>query len=69
MQAGNQVVWVTNTRGEVAEDSPEWRWITGQSLEDYLTRGWLAAIHPNDRDRIERDWRECIRTGTVFDGS
>src|SRR5262249_31170553 len=69
VQAGNQVVWVTNPAGDVAEDSPEWRWITGQSLEDYLADGWLAAIHPNDRDRIERDWRDCIRTGTVFDGS
>ena len=69
VQAGNQVVWVTDPKGEVAEDSPEWRWITGQSVEDYLADGWLAAIHPNDRDRIERDWRDCIRTGTVFDGS
>ncbi len=69
VQAGNQVVWVTNQAGEVAEDSPEWRWITGQSVEDYLADGWLAAIHPNDRDRIERDWRDCITTGTVFDGS
>jgi PAS domain S-box-containing protein len=69
VQAGNQVVWVTNPAGEVAEDSPEWRWITGQSVEDYLADGWLAAIHPNDRDRIERDWRDCIGTGTVFDGS
>jgi PAS domain S-box-containing protein len=69
VQAGNQVVWVTNPAGEVAEDSPEWRWITGQSVEDYLADGWLAAIHPNDRDRIERDWRDCISTGTVFDGS
>jgi PAS domain S-box-containing protein len=69
VQAGNQVVWVTNPTGEVAEDSPEWRWITGQSLEDYLADGWLAAIHPNDRDRIERDWRDCISTGTVFDAS
>jgi PAS domain S-box-containing protein len=69
VQAGNQVVWVTDPDGEVAEDSPEWRWITGQSVEDYLADGWLAAIHPNDRDRIERDWRDCIRTGTVFDGS
>ena len=69
MQAGNQVVWVTDPKGEVAEDSPEWRWITGQSADDYLADGWLAAIHPNDRDRIERDWRDCIRTGTVFDGS
>ena len=69
VQAGNQVVWVTDPKGEVAEDSPEWRWITGQSAEDYLADGWLAAIHPNDRDRIERDWRDCVRTGTVFDGS
>jgi PAS domain S-box-containing protein len=69
VQAGNQVVWVTNPAGEVAEDSPEWRWITGQSLEDYLADGWLAAIHPSDRDRIERDWRDCINTGSVFDGS
>jgi PAS domain S-box-containing protein len=67
VQAGNQVVWVTNPEGAVAEDSPEWRWITGQSVEDYLADGWLAAIHPNDRDRIERDWRDCISTGTVFD--
>lgn len=69
VQAGNQVVWVTNPAGEVAEDSPEWRWITGQSVEDYLADGWLAAIHPDDRNKIERDWRDCIRTGTVFDGS
>ena len=69
VQAGNQVVWVTNPEGAVAEDSPEWRWITGQSVEDYLADGWLAAIHPNDRDRIERDWRDCISTGTVFDAS
>src|SRR5260370_30297317 len=32
VQAGNQVVWVTSPTGEVAEDSPEWRWITGQSV-------------------------------------
>ncbi|HEX9065446.1 MAG TPA: SpoIIE family protein phosphatase [Streptosporangiaceae bacterium] len=69
VQAGNQVVWVTDPAGEIAEDSPEWRWITGQSLDDYLASGWLAAIHPNDRDRVERDWQDCIQTGTVFDGS
>jgi PAS domain S-box-containing protein len=69
VQAGNQVVWVTDPSGQVSEDSPEWRWITGQSLDEYLTLGWLAAIHADDRDRIERDWLACIKTGTVFDGS
>jgi PAS domain S-box-containing protein len=45
------------------EDSPEWRWITGQTVEEYLGNGWLDAIHPEDRERVERDWRECVRTG------
>jgi PAS domain S-box-containing protein len=69
VQAGNQVVWVTDPSGRVAEDSPEWRWITGQSAEEYLASGWLSAIHPDDRERTEREWRECVRTGTVFEGS
>jgi PAS domain S-box-containing protein len=68
VQAGNQVVWVTDPAGQVSEDSPEWRWITGQSIDEYLASGWLAAIHVDDRERIERDWLSCIKTGTVFDG-
>ena len=67
VQAGAQVVWVTTPTGEIAEDSPEWRWITGQSLEEYLGNGWLDAIHPEDRERVEREWRECVQAGKVFD--
>ncbi|HEX9358536.1 MAG TPA: PAS domain-containing protein, partial [Streptosporangiaceae bacterium] len=67
VQAGAQVVWVTTPTGEIAEDSPEWRWITGQSLEEYLGNGWLDAIHPEDRVRVEREWRECVHAGKVFD--
>ena len=67
VQAGAQVVWVTTPSGEIAEDSREWRWITGQSLEEYLGNGWLDAIHPEDRERVERDWQECVRAGKVFD--
>jgi PAS domain S-box-containing protein len=67
VQGAAQVVWVAAPDGAVKEDSPEWRWITGQSTEDYLGHGWLAAVHPDDRERVERDWRECVRTGKVFD--
>src|SRR5215470_16736533 len=67
VQAGAQVVWVTTPTGEIAEDSPEWRWITGQSLEEYLGSGWLDAVHPEDRERVERDWAECVQAGKVFD--
>jgi PAS domain S-box-containing protein len=67
VQAGAQVVWVTTPTGAIAEDSPEWRWITGQTLEEYLGNGWLDAIHPEDRERVDRDWRDCVQAGKVFD--
>jgi PAS domain S-box-containing protein len=67
VQAGAQVVWVTTPTGQIAEDSPEWRLITGQSLEEYLGSGWLDAVHPEDRERVERDWQDCVQAGKVFD--
>jgi PAS domain S-box-containing protein len=67
VQAGAQVVWVTRPDGEIAEDSPEWRSITGQTAEEYLSKGWLDAIHSDDRERVEAAWRECVRSGKVFD--
>jgi len=67
VQGGAQVVWVASPDGEMLEDSAEWRWITGQTLEEFLGNGWLDSIHPEDRERVERDWRECLRTGRIFD--
>jgi PAS domain S-box-containing protein len=61
------VVWVAAPDGSMTEDSPEWRWITGQTQEQYAGFGWLNAVHPEDRERVERDWRECVRTGKIFD--
>jgi PAS domain S-box-containing protein len=67
VQAGAQVVWVTGPAGEIVEDAPEWRSITGQTVDQYRNEGWLAAVHSDDRDRIEAAWRDCIRSGKVFD--
>jgi PAS domain S-box-containing protein len=67
VQAGAQVVWVTTPTGEIAEDSPEWRSITGQSLEEYVGNGWLDAVHSEDRERVGRDWRACVDGGKIFD--
>jgi len=67
VQGGAQIVWVASPDGEMLEDSAEWRWITGQTVEEFLGRGWLDSIHPEDRERVERDWRECLSTGRIFD--
>ena len=68
IQAGAQVVWVTTPAGQIAEDSPEWRWITGQTVEEYLALGWLDVIHPDDRERVEQDWQDSLASGKAFDG-
>ncbi len=67
VQGGAQIVWVASPDGEMLEDSAEWRWITGQTAEEFLGNGWLDSIHPEDRERVERDWRECLRSGRIFD--
>jgi PAS domain S-box-containing protein len=67
VQGGAQIVWVASPDGEMLEDSAEWRWITGQTVEEFLGNGWLDSIHPEDRERVERDWRDCLRTGRIFD--
>ena len=67
VQGGAQVVWVADAGGDIIEDCPEWRWVTGQTTEEYLGRGWLEAVHPEDRDRVERDWQGCVKSGKTFD--
>jgi PAS domain S-box-containing protein len=67
VQGGAQIVWVASPDGQMLEDSAEWRWITGQTVEEFLGNGWLDSIHPEDRERVERDWRESLRTGRTFD--
>jgi PAS domain S-box-containing protein len=68
VRAGAQVVWVTTPTGKIAEDSPEWRLITGQTADEYLGSGWLDAVHPEDRERVEHEWLDCVDTGKVFEG-
>jgi len=67
VQGGAQITWVASPSGEMLEDSAEWRWITGQTVEEFLGNGWLDSIHPEDRERVERDWGESLRTGRIFD--
>ncbi|OKI15936.1 peptidylprolyl isomerase [Nocardiopsis sp. TSRI0078] len=67
LHAGNQIVWTAGPGGDVLEDCPQWRAITGQDLDRYLGRGWLEALHPDDRARVERAWDDAVLDVTPFD--
>ncbi|WP_237477286.1 PAS domain S-box protein [Lichenibacterium dinghuense] len=62
-----QAVWETDPAGVVVADSPNWRAYTGQTLEEWLGRGWLDAIHSDDRPYAERRWREATAARRCVD--
>ena len=53
-------VWRTDAQGSLLVDMPGWRGHTGQTAEELLGFGWLDAVHPADRERVERSWREAV---------
>jgi len=55
VSATAQVVWRADADGFVVEDSPTWRAYTGQTFEELKGRGWMDAVHPDDRERVRAD--------------
>jgi two-component system, chemotaxis family, CheB/CheR fusion protein len=63
VEASAQMVWTTDARGNVTEDSPTWREFTGQNYDQFKGWGWLHAVHPDDRGTARSAWEEAMRTG------
>lgn len=62
-----QAVWVANPSGEYEEDSPSWRELTGQTYEQFRGRGFLEAIHPEDRPLVLEAWQSAIDKRAKYD--
>jgi PAS domain S-box-containing protein len=60
------VVWTADPGGRFVEPQPAWEAYTGQRWEDHRGWGCIAAVHPDDRGRIEAVWRRAARTGALY---
>jgi PAS domain S-box-containing protein len=60
-----QIVWTTDTDGQMSARQPEWESFTGSSFEGYRGWGWLGCLHPADRDRVAAEWRAALESRTV----
>jgi PAS domain S-box-containing protein len=64
------VVWTTDPDGRVIAPQGPWGEYTGQSWEQHREFGWVEAIHPDDRDRVQaevtraRQAKDCYRVAT-----
>ncbi|MES2711420.1 MAG: PAS domain S-box protein [Pseudomonadota bacterium] len=61
-----QLVWRSAAHGHWTWASPQWTAFTGQPTEDSHGRGWLDAVHPEDRDRAIAAW-ERAGTAGIFE--
>jgi len=43
--------------------------ITGRHEEQLLEDGWSEGLHPDDRDRVVSQFRDCVRSRQVFDAA
>jgi len=61
-----QLVFLTRPDGHRTWGSPQWIAFTGLSLEDSLGSGWLDAIHPEDREATQSEWRNAWERGEYY---
>jgi PAS domain S-box-containing protein len=57
-----QIVWTASPDGSMTStDLSQWESFTGQPPGEGAWRGWLEAIHPDDRAEAIRAWNEAIQ--------
>ena len=54
-------IFRTDANGITTYVNPKWCEISGVSFDDALGDGWLDAVHPDDKERVNQGWREAIR--------
>lgn len=57
---GGTFTWVASPSAALETDIPNWRALTGQTREELLGDGWLSALHPDDRPRVEVEWEAAL---------
>jgi PAS domain S-box-containing protein len=62
-----QVIWTRDSKGDMAGEQPSWAAYTGQSFEQYQHRGWLDAVHPDDRASNIASWAHAIATAVPYE--
>ncbi len=61
-----QLIWRSSNKGNWTWASPQWLDFTGQRQMEAQGRGWLAAVHPDDRAAVQAVW-EAARPHGLLD--
>ena len=60
------MIWASTRHGIITYAGPEWAVFTGQPLEAALGNGWLEMLHPEDKERTEKFFKEACASKSAF---
>ncbi len=61
--ATDQIVWRCDAEGNNVWTSENWKRISGIDSTEAKGWRWLESLHPDDRERVSQNWRECVKSG------
>jgi len=60
-------IWSGPPDGSLDFCNAQWRSDTGLTLEELQGEGWQRMLHPDDRERVLKAWRESVINGTPYE--
>ena len=63
IEAMPALAYIALPNGDRTFFNRSWIDYTGLTLTQALGKGWLEAVHPEDRDRVRAEWRTAIAQG------
>ncbi len=62
-----QIVWLADADGAVTFANRIWSEKIGTADNDWMGNGWSNALHPEDRERVMRDWLDAAPSRDTFE--
>jgi PAS domain S-box-containing protein len=62
-----QMVWTATPQGHVDYVNGQTTTYFGGSSEEVLGTGWLHAVHPGDKERVQERWMRSLETGETYE--
>src|SRR5580692_493049 len=66
VRALSSLVWTAAPDGQII-DMPEWRALTGMTVEEVQGWGWLDSLHPDDRGRTGVVWQAAVDARSYYE--
>ena len=65
-EATTHIVWTSIEDQSDKEFLDWWKNLTGQTEEEAKNMGWTNVIHPDDKERVTKEWLSTTENKTVF---